>query len=1565
MKTFRDRLQATAAFFLAPNFPGRFYELYRRNLALASEKLPVLDGLPEATVEVGYWPALLGGAHQPASATTLWDMFAHGPKLLLIGPVGAGKSTLLRALANEVVTRLDRSFVQLLTLRLFGQAVEDLLPLWVDLRRTEKGAPLYDALANSMAPYGFPKAATFLRERLQQGQVLVLLDGLDLADDARVGQLRQIISTYPHNLWLVTSRPSPHTKTLDDFVPVYMGGLAGADISKYIAYYVGARSAEADGLLAACERSEGLAALAQNPLMLATMCRTIRQKELRATRLIPLLDACLEMLLLDWGTKAGLQHRYALKDKLRFLQAIAYAMEHQRRSTLDEAELRELIAQQLAEEKRAHADGLCEEIVHQAGVLVYQGEGQGGYAFLSPILQSHLAARWAVNNNLATSLVSWADDPRWHDTLVLVASSLADPHPFLQALQTHAQSEPYRWFLLAHCLAELRERALEMQAQVTEALAALLEGEEERYWRPAAVALAGLERRSLREHLTALIRDPDPEARRRAAVAMGRLHPDWAVPVLASAIADPEISVREKAAWALGYIPLPQGVRVVPRALHSPFENVRRAAAEALVRLSRTPALQSAVVQELIAALDDENEDVALTAEEALWHVGPGAMPQLVNALNDRRLPERQRNHVAKALGHLGEQQALPHLIQAMLNATSENIEGYVEAIAGIGAEAVPALIAAFAGRDVTTSAGLVAALAKIGAPAVAPLIEAISGSGPEIRNAAARTLEQIGAPAVEPLTQALIHDQRIEVRRKALEILGHIGESYMAAALIQALNDRDLGVRQNAVRLLGDQRVASAVEPLIALLTPQEPIHLRKAVLASLGAIGEARALPTLITVLEDPWLRESAADALAKMGAQVAEPLVQHLHATTNPETRRAIWQVLTQLGAVALPAERSPYGLASTYAKLQRPELTAEEILGLVRNLSWWRYGPEIIRSLETAHALATSCDLRSIGECGPVWDWITETEEWLRPPIKDILWGLKDVAENVRLYHTQTRRESQRDALLSAIDRLEEVARVTAEKTLPFEQAILQPVIAQWHAAILEGIKSLRGRASLLISLLTPRLPMRATQHMATAVFNIFNEGDSAARNVSVTIKPSVLHGIEIVGGERRELAPLGIGEGRQVEIPIAPHGVQQADLLFEVHYDDDEREGITHQFSGHIEFWETPTTPIPIVSNPYIVGTPVKNRDMFVGRQDIFDWVRDNISGAHQENVLLLYGERRMGKTSVLYQLLDRPPTPQHLGLLFDLQLYSYINTIPELFFELSSAMVRRLRRAGLTFPEPIWDQFQANPHRAFLELCNALDEHLGDLRLLIMLDEFGVLIGKVRDQIFQASLFDFLRGIIQRTNKISFLFTGAYEVRRMQKDYGSILFNLAKVRKISYLEPGEASELIERPMAGVLSYHPLVIQKIHAVTACHPYFVQYICAELVQLARTEQKNYIELTDLDYVLRDVVRDATGNIENSIYDQLGREEKLALAALANVTDDVKIFVSLGEIATMLERRGLGLPRENLMQALRALEERDLVTEMRIGQQLRYAFRMGLVRMWLRQNEILLRLSQEQEG
>jgi len=1571
-KSLRDKvarqLEFQVAQIVAPFFPERYYRRYRAALAEKLHALPVLDGLPEASEEEGLAPLYLSNPNNPAVRHKMWDAISgHAlARILIVGSVGSGKSILLRSLVWEMASRSDetfRNFTNALSFRLFGQTVDEFMPVLVDLQViSQRKITLLDAMLDSLAHAGFPGAREFLLSRLQAGKCFILLDGLErIIDAADQAQIAQAINDYPQNIWIATTRPTRNPFALPGCASLLLCGISHEDIGPWLRHNLAERPASVGKLMAAFARSPSLTQLAETPLMLAAMARVFRQSSAREARLPVLLEACL-VALENWATKARQPSRHDLQDKLRLASGIADTLQAQKRSTIGWGEMVAFLTAAGA----AHAEEVAQDLTERMGLLIPSLANSADFRFSDPILQSYLAAHKIVTDQRADALLPLADDPWWRDTIILTASLLPNALAFLYNLENAAQREPDKWLLLANCIAEAEGCDDVLCDRVRDRLFALLENDAGDDWNRAIAAIAGTARKQVRDYLTTLARDPNVEMRRRAILTMGRLRQDWAIPILGGLVSDPAPQVRQQVAWALGYIPSVQSARVLVRSLRSSSAGVREASAKSLAMLGQTNDLRREVVRELIRALGDENSDVADVAETALIEIGRATMPELTIALNDQRLEKTPRSRVAKTLGRLGDEHAMPILLDALLNSPPEELEGYVEAMAGVGPAAVPTLIAALAGKDVTTGAGLVASLVKIGAPAVLPLIAAVAGDAPEVRNAAVRALEQIGEPAIEPLTYALLHDERYEVRRRALEVLGRIGASHAVEALINALNDSDEGVQINAVRHLGSFRDKRAVEPLIEVLNTREALNLRRAAILNLSEIGDVKAVPALIHSLDEPSLRDAASSALVHLGRDAIEPCIRLLHAPeTSPEVDEIVWDVLAQIGIGARPEEESMVGLASTYARLHDKSLSPAEILALVDHLNWWEYGPEIHKSLETAHALAATRDLATISEQGERFDWLTERGEWLRPYVKEVLWRFKDVVENIKLYRSLTRRDSQRDALLSSIDRLEELQQLIQMAALPFERGFFDRVVAQWRALILDATKQLRGRASLTIELLTTRLPLRGAQHVTTAVFSIFNEGDSPARNLSVRLRPvGLLNGLQVVGADRT-LDPLGIGERRQVEMSIAPNGLREAELVFEARYDDDERENVSDRYSCRIAFFDAPSVYTPIHESPYIVGMPVKTSEMFFGRQDIFDWVRENIASKTQERSLIIYGERRMGKTSVLYQLLQTPPTPHHICMLFDLQLYNYLSTIPEFLFELATQIWTRLTQAEIMLDEPNWDIYSANPHRAFRDFCDLLDRTLGEYRVLVMMDEFGVLMDKVRNKVFEASLFDYLRGLIQRSSTLSFLFTGAYEIRRMQQDYGSILFNMPKVLKISYLTTGEATELIQKPVEGLLSYHPLVINKIHEVTACHPYFVQYICDELVHLAQSERRNYVELTDLDYVIKNVVQDATGNIEHSIYDYLEHSEKLALAALANLTDEVRVFVPISDIAALLDRRHLGMSREEIANALKALEERDLVTEMRIGQQLRYAFRMGLVRTWLRQNAILLRLGQEQEG
>ena len=60
-------------------------------------------------------------------------------------------------------------------------------------------------------------------------------------------------------------------------------------------------------------------------------------------------------------------------------------------------------------------------------------------------------------------------------------------------------------------------------------------------------------------------------------------------------------------------------------------------------------------------------------------------------------------------------------------------------------------------------------------------------------------------------------------------------------------------------------------------------------------------------------------------------------------------------------------------------------------------------------------------------------------------------------------------------------------------------------------------------------------------------------------------------------------------------------------------------------------------------NPYIAGAPVTEASMFFGREDVFRWIERSLTGKYVNNILVIHGQRRVGKTSVLKQLPSRLP----------------------------------------------------------------------------------------------------------------------------------------------------------------------------------------------------------------------------------------------------------------------------------------------------------------------------------
>ena len=96
------------------------------------------------------------------------------------------------------------------------------------------------------------------------------------------------------------------------------------------------------------------------------------------------------------------------------------------------------------------------------------------------------------------------------------------------------------------------------------------------------------------------------------------------------------------------------------------------------------------------------------------------------------------------------------------------------------------------------------------------------------------------------------------------------------------------------------------------------------------------------------------------------------------------------------------------------------------------------------------------------------------------------------------------------------------------------------------------------------------------------------------------------------------------------------------------------------------------------TNPYIAGNPVGGSPAFVGREPILRSVLRMLESP-RENAVVLYGQRRIGKTSVLLELAERlrHDGPYH-PVYFDLQDKAAL-PLPQVVKELAQRLAAELR----------------------------------------------------------------------------------------------------------------------------------------------------------------------------------------------------------------------------------------------------------------------------------------------
>lgn len=372
------------------------------------------------------------------------------------------------------------------------------------------------------------------------------------------------------------------------------------------------------------------------------------------------------------------------------------------------------------------------------------------------------------------------------------------------------------------------------------------------------------------------------------------------------------------------------------------------------------------------------------------------------------------------------------------------------------------------------------------------------------------------------------------------------------------------------------------------------------------------------------------------------------------------------------------------------------------------------------------------------------------------------------------------------------------------------------------------------------------------------------------------------------------------------------------------------------------------TTIP--HNPYITGNPVGNSYAFVGRHDILCEVL-RVLRRPRDNAVVLYGQRRIGKTSILQHLAAQLPLEgPYCPVYFDL-MDRATQPLDRVLQDLARAVAHVLHLPAIDLgPDP-----EAVFHEKWLPAV--LDGLPQRFSLVLLLDEFDVL---TDPQAWHAasSFFPYLRRLLASDpQRLQFVFV----IGRKVEDLSTIALSLFKgtsAYRISRLNREDTAQLVRlAEHNGTLHWSDEAVDRVWQLTCGHPFLTQQLCShawEAIYDGRTERPPTVTLEDVNSVISSAL-DASRNTLEWLWNGLPAAERMVASALAEAGPGP---ITQEEIESRLHESGVRTVIRELQNAPRLLQEWGLIESADGG----YRFCVELLRRWMSEQKPLTRVQKE---
>jgi hypothetical protein len=374
-------------------------------------------------------------------------------KLIVLGDPGAGKTTFLRYIA---INFLSQSFEKLY------------IPFYLELRDFNiSGISLVEKMIQTFDNF-LPDARVKVPRFLEEGQCLILLDGLDEVRKADIdyvhNSIQSFVKNYPENRYIITCRSAAHDRTsFENFTLVEVAEFTRKQVRNFVTNWFReqheAESSTVDDVqvtvsrfLSKLEENKAVQELATNPLLLTMLCYLFQDSYNFPRNRHTLYGDAVEALLRRWDARRRIERHEEYSEyltrprKINLFSRIAYfGFDRTVRRTMWkkfelENEIKEFIQHIPAfnsEDLEAEGNIILQEIEENHGILVEKRREL--YAFSHLTFQEYFTARFVLDSSERRALLNriiqdHLTDPSWHEVFLIISGRLDTADEFLKMM---------------------------------------------------------------------------------------------------------------------------------------------------------------------------------------------------------------------------------------------------------------------------------------------------------------------------------------------------------------------------------------------------------------------------------------------------------------------------------------------------------------------------------------------------------------------------------------------------------------------------------------------------------------------------------------------------------------------------------------------------------------------------------------------------------------------------------------------------------------------------------------------------------------------------------------------------------------------------------------------------------------------------------------------------------------------------------------------------------------------------------------------------------------------------